>query len=202
MDDGEEAGMRIGSRGWELPGWEAGFYPETLPEAWRLVYYANEFRTVLIPDSVWRPAGVEEVIGWLEEVNDAFRPWLEITGEPEEALALLEAAGERLAGALLEEGVPPASLERFPEGVEVRHAALPDPERGVWRPGAGGGFSVGIADASHGDLRRLREIVEGFLDPALPLQTLFLEGAADPRFLHQAEVIAALLTPGSPVTAK
>ncbi len=39
----------IGACGWEHRGWNGGFYPEDLPADWRLGYYANAFRVVLIP---------------------------------------------------------------------------------------------------------------------------------------------------------
>lgn len=41
----------IGSAGWQHDAWQGNFYPEDLPEDWRLGYYANEFPVVLLTEA-------------------------------------------------------------------------------------------------------------------------------------------------------
>lgn len=45
--------LEVGARGWQYAAWQAAFYPDGLPEDWRLAYYANEFRCVLLPSDYW-----------------------------------------------------------------------------------------------------------------------------------------------------
>ncbi len=43
----------IGACGWLHRGWQDSFYPDDLPQAWRLAYYANEFSMVVIREQEW-----------------------------------------------------------------------------------------------------------------------------------------------------
>lgn len=45
--------LRVGCYGWQWPQWAGKFYPEDLPEDWQLDFYANYFRTVLVPQNQW-----------------------------------------------------------------------------------------------------------------------------------------------------
>jgi len=56
--------------GLEGPRWDREYYPDDLPEDWRLGYYANEFPGVLIPAAVW--ADDQDVEQWLEDVSEGF----------------------------------------------------------------------------------------------------------------------------------
>ena len=62
----------VGARGWDHSAWNGAFYPEDLPEDWRLSYYSNEFRGVLLPESVWQTAGPREIASWCDDVADGF----------------------------------------------------------------------------------------------------------------------------------
>lgn len=67
----------VGARGWLHDAWAEAFYPEDLPGDWRLSYYSNEFRGVLVPADYWDWAGAEEVADWVEDVAAPFRFFLE-----------------------------------------------------------------------------------------------------------------------------
>lgn len=67
----------VGARGWNHDGWNGTFYPEDLPQDWRLSYYANEFTGVLVPEPVWRAADPSIIGGWLGDVADGFLFYLE-----------------------------------------------------------------------------------------------------------------------------
>jgi len=49
-----EDSIRVGVFGWEHEHWIGTFYPDDLPEDWRLSYYANEFSVVLGAEDKWR----------------------------------------------------------------------------------------------------------------------------------------------------
>jgi hypothetical protein len=73
------ADIRVMARGWNHEAWvEQGFYPDDLPEDWRLPFYSNEFRAVLIPTEDWRSVTDEMLEEWLDEVPDEFQFFLEL----------------------------------------------------------------------------------------------------------------------------
>ena len=71
----------VGSRGWQQEHWSGDFYPQDLPEDWRLSYYANEFPAVLVPALSWQAAGAE-LEDWSDEVHEEFRFYLQRDNEP------------------------------------------------------------------------------------------------------------------------
>lgn len=70
----------VGSLGWDHAQWVGLFYPDDLPEDWRLTYYANEFRGVLVPAASWRSTGADTLSRWLGDVPDRFLFFLEWSG--------------------------------------------------------------------------------------------------------------------------
>ncbi|WP_135606966.1 hypothetical protein [Solemya velesiana gill symbiont] len=70
--------MVVGIRDWEHEGWVKAFYPDDMPGEWRLTYYANEFRAVLVPPERWVDAGDEEIEAWCNDVHEAFGFFLEL----------------------------------------------------------------------------------------------------------------------------
>lgn len=43
----------IGAKSWNHSAWTNLFYPEDMPTIWRLDFYANTYRTVLVPQAEW-----------------------------------------------------------------------------------------------------------------------------------------------------
>lgn len=151
----------VGSRGWEHQAWSGPFYPDDLPQDWRLTYYANAFRSVLVPaERLLRMAG-DEPAQWLEDVPDGFIFFLEASQELMAEMncgKFLSLAGTFegcIGGVLLELGTEswpsPEELEswlsglsaRYPLGVDISAGHLPGelfrvlaryPAGGVWRP--------------------------------------------------------------------
>lgn len=79
-----ETDLLIGAIGWHNDNWQNGFYPEELPEDWRLGYYSNHLRAVLVPPETWRSsqANTEE---WLQDIYPEFRmvlAWEPGEGDP------------------------------------------------------------------------------------------------------------------------
>lgn len=71
--------LTVGAIGWEQGRWLKEFYPQDLPHAWRLSYYANEFSIVLVPDSCWFKAELPDARQWLDDVPDHFRFHIHVT---------------------------------------------------------------------------------------------------------------------------
>jgi hypothetical protein len=71
-------GIEVIARGWDRPDWCGKFYPEGLPDEWRLSYFANAFDSVLIPPTVWQEAPRGRLAQWAEEVPERFRFYLEL----------------------------------------------------------------------------------------------------------------------------
>lgn len=71
----------VGTRGWDHPAWRGGFYPEELPADWRLTYYNNLLRAVLVPGDSWTGIAEPDVRRWAEDSDPAFRFVLELPDE-------------------------------------------------------------------------------------------------------------------------
>jgi len=70
----------IAAYGWQGEAWQ-GFYPADLPDDWRLDFYSNEFRSVVVPADMWPSINPDMVEEWLDAVHDEFRFYFEITAE-------------------------------------------------------------------------------------------------------------------------
>jgi uncharacterized protein YecE (DUF72 family) len=76
-----EQAILVGTRGWDHDDWSGGFYPDDLPAGWRLTYYANWLRAVLVPGETWDGADVEVLRQWAADCDEAFRFVLELPHE-------------------------------------------------------------------------------------------------------------------------
>lgn len=74
--------LTIGGRGWEHEGWNGLFYPADLPSEWRLAYFANEFRAVLVPSEVWARCTRAQLVQWRADVRNDFRFFIELACDP------------------------------------------------------------------------------------------------------------------------
>jgi hypothetical protein len=68
----------VATYGWSHPSWNGEFYPDDLPEDWRLAFYSNEFRAVVVPLSVWSGLDPVEVERWVEDTPEEFVFYLEV----------------------------------------------------------------------------------------------------------------------------
>ncbi|MBJ6611296.1 MAG: hypothetical protein JG718_13115 [Candidatus Thiothrix moscowensis] len=71
--------LELAAYGWSPADWQRLFYPEDLPQEWRISYYANEFASVLLPVSVWDELPARQAVLWMAEVRPEFRFFAEIT---------------------------------------------------------------------------------------------------------------------------
>jgi uncharacterized protein YecE (DUF72 family) len=63
----------VGTSGFNYPEWRGSFYPEKLPAAKMLPYYAERFRTVEINNTFYRMPNENAVRGWSEATPEAFK---------------------------------------------------------------------------------------------------------------------------------
>src|SRR5512139_1289676 len=62
----------IGTSGYSYPEWKGSFYPETLPAAKMLPYYAERFSTVEINATFYRMPTARLLAGWAAQTPDGF----------------------------------------------------------------------------------------------------------------------------------
>ncbi|MDQ5769850.1 hypothetical protein [Thiothrix subterranea] len=123
--------LTLAAYGWSPANWVGVFYPDDLPTAWQVSYYANEFSRLLIPAREWI-APVEQAKAWSAEVGQDFGFYVELTPELLQAahwesvrVAIEQELAAQVLGIVADAGVvpwiPAAWLERFavhvlPEG--------------------------------------------------------------------------------------
>jgi hypothetical protein len=69
----------VAARGWDHHGWDGEFFPLDLPREWRLTFYANHFRSVLVPGRMLLRAESTNLAEWFADTPEEFRFFLEIT---------------------------------------------------------------------------------------------------------------------------
>lgn len=60
----------IGSAGWQHAAWQGEYYPDDLPQDWRLGYYANEFPMVLLTEADRQ--ALDDIASLPEECREGF----------------------------------------------------------------------------------------------------------------------------------
>ncbi len=193
------------SYGWDYGGW-SDFYPDDLPDEWRLTYYANEYRGVLVPQERW--SRLEDVEQWRDDVHGGFRFVLEYRHPSRKAEALLHGAidllADRFAGVLSVvsgEGFFRTETGSFHLWVEYGEVGPGvDCPCCVTNPSWVGGHDSVRAfrfDSSRrADLKQLRQIaetLEGRGDPDFP-SLLIVDG--DPpvySVLHECQIMLNLM---------
>jgi hypothetical protein len=106
-------------RGWWDLADQALFYPDDLPEEWRLGYFANLFRATLLPADAWLRANPQQVQQWRDDVRASFRfvaerpPATTPAGitDPLSPSSLIAGLGAQLNGWIAPIPPPPATTE-------------------------------------------------------------------------------------------
>jgi len=123
--DRRASAIHIGTRGWQFSDDASGFYPEDLPEDWRLEYYITQFHALELPPLTAPPAA-ETVAEWEEQTLEDAALSLPLEGEWARRLASggdltglarsLAPLGDKLA-VMLWPQKPPTDAARFWPGV-------------------------------------------------------------------------------------
>lgn len=143
--DKHQITIDIAAYGWQEQDWQ-GFYPADLPEDWRLGYYSNEFRSIVVPIDVWQDADRDSVEDWRDAVHAGFRFYFEVAaGQPpskEQRLTLAPLKSQRggwvcPVASAVDHTVPSlwyeggAEPRRMRAAIESLHTGMGDSERGV-----------------------------------------------------------------------
>ena len=101
--------LALGTVGWNRGFAEANFYPDDLPEDWRLTYLSNELDCVAIVVDEWADLDEDEIEEWLDETHEQFHFYLmapdDVVGETllQPLLDQFEPLQPQLKGVLLEQ---------------------------------------------------------------------------------------------------
>lgn len=161
--------------GLDAPNWDREFFPEDLPEDWRLAYYANEYPGILIPHEDW--AQDPDIEDWIENTSEDFEFHFQVqAGLPDEYLERLiqaaDALGLRLKGLLLDSGDSKgydALLDRLAAITSGRKISVVTPYKGLplcWQPDIVVGSVCGpglITLESDMPPRQLRALIEAYV---------------------------------------
>ena len=179
--------------GWDHPGWTGGFYPDDLPEDWRLSYFSNEFSEVLVPRCSWQEADPDELQGWVDDVSAAFRFYLELQEPVEASLCAkrVEMLGGNFGGFVLTKDVAGKDLSlqmnTMAHGYTGKIYLLLDPGFPVCVPKLNQGLGVGLALS-----------LSGKVLGKLPAQREFLEKLQD-QIPVDAQVLLCFIDTTPPV---
>ena len=211
----------IAARGWDHDAWCGPFFPPDLPRDWRLAFYANHFRSVLVPGRQLLRAESADLARWYEDTHEQFRFFLEISvrlvarfRSPGAAglLKWLAPLSDRIAGLLLlgfcrrcDQTLSPwrAALQgRFP----VHTLRPPQPAMPLAGPAAAGLCPcwqqepavgrLGLVWHAPSDLPTLRRQIEAFMAHAAQAEraTLCFAGVPPPlEGMEQARILVELL---------
>ena len=127
--------LLIGTSGFSYKAWCGGFYPEKLPQAKMLAYYAGIFQAVEINNSFYRMPTAELLGKWAAETPDGFqfalkspkrithdRRLAEVAGEVERLGAAARSLGSKLGPVLFQ--LPPNMKKDLPR-LDAFLAGLP-----------------------------------------------------------------------------
>jgi len=68
----QEMRVLLGVQGWDWPAWTHAFFPEGMPEEWRLTYFNTQFECVLLSASQWQALPAHEYARWAGDTHDKF----------------------------------------------------------------------------------------------------------------------------------
>jgi len=191
------ADVVVGARGWLHQQWMEGFYPEDIPEEWRLGYYANEFNTLLVPWTQWSES-VEELEEGLEDTADDFHLYLELPSQRQEIPAHLDRVQHRVTGFVCREsdsGKWQAEITDY--NIQVL-SPLPEDndvfQRLVMSTGDTHYGLVLMNGAKIDDLAMMREQLEMALQNAVKrLDIIFIDEKPDMEAMQNTRMIAELM---------
>jgi hypothetical protein len=140
--------VAIVTEGWWGLADAAAFYPDDLPDDWRLSYFANEYMAVYLPLQAWQAEPSAVLEGWQADVHAGFGFFLEWPYAADEAvdtapiLRAADALGDGLA-ALVQWG---------------KDASAPG---ALWTPPSAGAPSRQIGQALHGSAALVQDLRAG-----------------------------------------
>jgi hypothetical protein len=147
-------------RGWWDLADAASFYPEDLPEDWRLSFFANAFNAVLLPQQVWTEADQASWATWRDDVTPRFRFVAEVAAAAtpqHDAAALQHALGEHLSH-WIDTRAEPADGPSGADQLGVLRC------RAAAQAGRTDDYALSVPGSRSTDLRAARHWLEGISD--------------------------------------
>lgn len=92
----------LGSDDWRHKEWIGDFYPDDMPEEWRLAFYSSQYSCVWLNHACWARIGASEWEDWINETRAGFCFLLERPRENEAGLDELLGASQGRALAFAE----------------------------------------------------------------------------------------------------
>lgn len=168
------------------------FFPEDLPEDWRLAYYAHFWPELLLPASEWS-AWIEDP-RWVDEAPEEIRLYFEVpAGAADVATELASRLGNRLGGLLFPD--PEAYEASDPRSTSVFHR-LDDPLLPGLRSAQAFGneaATVLVLEPEAGlDLRQWRTLLEAIHAATVQADAALAFMHATPEELDQAQTLLRL----------
>ncbi|SDW90178.1 hypothetical protein [Thiocapsa roseopersicina] len=160
--------------GWDPSPGDADFYPDDLPEDWRLTYFANALDAVALDADVWGQADAGRIAQWCRDVPASFAFYLR---HDPGAVAVSASAqvqtllGERFGGWILcpdqggEDDLP-----------EAAYVLLGSVSAAAWSRASA--LACAVPAGLETDLRAARRWLEGLAAAAQGRPTLAMMGAA------------------------
>ena len=201
MDSKESQAMLadvvVGARGWLHEYWMESFYPEDIPEDWRLGFYANEFNTLLVPWSQWSES-VDDLEEGLEDTADDFHLYLELPPQQQALPEHLAQIQERVTGFICRESEQQEWLAEIAD-YNIR-ILTPVPEDNdifqvfASRPEDKNLGLVLMNGAKIDDLSMMREQLEMVLKTTVKrLDIIFIDEKPDMEAMQNTRMIAELM---------
>jgi len=192
------ADVVVGSRGWLHQSWVESYYPDDIPDEWRLGFYGNEFNTVLVPWEQWQTS-VEALEEGLDDTSDDFHLYLELPEVVETLPAHLSEILDQVTGLVCIKGEATGWQEQSSALNVALFSLLPNENTLLNCFTASTGDKVVelvLVDKSTGidDLAVMREQLElvlGFADKRLDL--LFVDETPALESMRNTQMIAELL---------
>jgi hypothetical protein len=169
--------LLLGFSGWPLV-WP-DYFPEDLPEDWRLAYYSNDADALVLSADELHAIDVDDLEEWCDDLPDYFRFYLKVDAVADVSAGYLEVIGEHLGAFLLPESASKADHDRS-------WVTMAD---GCW--GESGQPRLVFLNYEQTDLRSMRELLQ-----KLPkeLEALILNREiSDPRSLAELKTLTQLL---------
>ena len=193
--------LEIGAFGWLHPGWDDSYYPEDLPEDWRLDFYSHHFNVLLMPCDDWKQVSQDDVEQWLSDVKSDFVFFLQLSRVPDQAtmqqLQMIKGVlAERLTG-LVWQGDSDVLQSGDIAVLQGIAAVLIDNDNSVaaqqmqccWRDGREVQSTIlGFISAEQAtDTRALRKLIEAFLQQGEDDSDLYLIFEGQPPLIKAME---------------
>lgn len=154
------------------------FYPDDLPDDWRLGYFANTFSAILLPYTLWSGADAATQAQWRDDVTPRFR-FVATTGRGADAAESTPMQGlEQTLGPQLRAWLAPNLLPATEAAATPAAQAQGSAWFACWPPGIGHAasnasssdeeavppYAVIAPPALHRDLRAARSWIDGLLE--------------------------------------